>query len=71
VDDARGIAWARDFFTASAPFANGGVYVNFLAEDEGERVRAAYGPNYARLTRIKRAYDPYNLFRVNQNIAPA
>ncbi len=70
-DDARCIAWARDFFKASAPFASGGVYVNFLTADEGDRVRAAYGPNYDRLARVKRAYDPDNLFRVNQNIAPA
>ena len=70
-DDASGIAWARDFFKAAAPFANGGVYVNFLSADEGERVRAAYGPNYDRLARVKRVYDPDNVFRMNQNIAPA
>ena len=70
-DDKRGIGWARDFFSAAAPFANGGVYVNFLGADEGERVRAAYGPNYERLARVKREYDPDNLFRTNQNIEPA
>ena len=70
-DDTRGIGWARDFFKASAPFASGGAYVNFLTADEGDRVRAAYGPNYARLAQVKRTYDPDNLFRTNQNIAPA
>ena len=70
-DDTRCIAWARDFFTATAPFASGGVYVNFLTADEGDRVRAAYGPNYERLIQVKRTYDPDNLFRMNQNIAPA
>ena len=70
-DDERCIRWARDFFNASAPFASGGVYVNFLTADEGDRVRSAYGPNYDRLARVKRNYDPANLFRVNQNISPA
>ena len=70
-DDARCIAWSRDFFKASAPYASGGVYVNFLTADEGDRVGNAYGPNYERLSRVKRQYDPSNLFRVNQNIRPA
>jgi FAD/FMN-containing dehydrogenase len=70
-DDKRCIGWARDFFNASAPFASGGVYVNFLTADEGDRVRSAYGPNYDRLAQVKRKYDPSNLFRMNQNIEPA
>ena len=40
--------------------------------DEGaDRVRATYGKSYGRLAKIKKRYDPANLFRVNQNIAPA
>ena len=70
-EDERCIGWARDFFKASAPFASGGVYVNFLTADEGDRVRSAYGPNYQRLVQAKRKYDPNNLFRMNQNIEPA
>jgi len=70
-EDERCIRWARNFFKASAPFAGDGVYVNFLTADEGERVRSAYGPSYDRLARVKRKYDPANLFRVNQNIIPA
>lgn len=70
-DDQRCIGWAREFFKASAPFASGGVYVNFLTADEGDRVRSAYGPNYDRLAQVKRTYDPDNLFRMNQNIQPA
>lgn len=70
-DDERCTRWARDFFNASAPFASGGVYVNFLTADEGDRVRAAYGPSYPRLAQAKRKYDPDNLFCVNQNIQPA
>ena len=68
-DDAC-IAWARDFYEAAKPHATGGVYVNFLSEDEDERVPSAFGANLVRLTQIKRRYDPDNLFRVNQNIRP-
>jgi len=69
-DDKKCITWAREFFKATAPHATGGVYVNFLTQDEGERTRAAYGANYGRLVQLKRKYDPTNLFRVNQNIKP-
>ena len=71
-DDAKCIAWARQLFDATAPFATGGVYVNFMPEDEGQRVaKGAYGPNYDRLASIKAKYDPKNLFHMNQNIKPA
>ncbi len=70
-DDKRCIGWARDYFKATAPFASGGVYVNFLTADEGDRVHSAYGPNYDRLAQVKKKYDPDNLFRMNQNIKPA
>ena len=70
-DDERCVEWARDFFAASAPYATGSVYVNFLSEDEADRVPAAYGANQERLARIKERYDPDNLFQVNQNIRPA
>jgi FAD/FMN-containing dehydrogenase len=65
------IGWARELFRAAAPFATGGVYVNFLTGEEEDRVRAAYGPNYERLVEIKNRYDPTNLFRMNQNIRPS
>ena len=70
-DDERCIAWARAFFADATPYASGGVYVNFMPQDEGERTSDAYGANYARLAQIKAAYDPDNLFRTNQNIRPA
>ena len=65
------IAWARRFFADTAPYATGGVYVNFMTQDEQARIRDAYGRNYARLVELKRKYDPGNVFRVNQNIPPA
>jgi FAD/FMN-containing dehydrogenase len=63
--------WVRDFWTALEPHHAGSVYVNFLM-DEGEgRIREAYGASkFDRLKALKRRYDPGNVFRLNQNIAP-
>ena len=70
-DDDKCVSWARAVFAAMAPYATGGVYVNFLTEDETARVGAAYGQNHEALMRVKKKYDPQNLFRQNQNIRPA
>jgi FAD/FMN-containing dehydrogenase len=64
------IKWAREFFQASAPYASPGAYVNFMTEEEGDRVSAAYGSNYDRLVQIKKQYDSENVFHLNQNIKP-
>jgi FAD/FMN-containing dehydrogenase len=64
-------AWTRDYHDALHPHSAGGAYVNMMMHDEGpDRVRASYRDNYDRLVEVKRRYDPANLFRVNQNIAP-
>jgi FAD/FMN-containing dehydrogenase len=70
-DEQRSIDWARKLFTETAPHATGGVYVNFMPEDETDRVSSAYGTNYARLAALKAKYDPDNLFRLNQNVRPS
>ena len=69
-DDERVRAWARQVFERAAPHATGGGYVNFLTDDEAERVTATYGVNHPRLQAVKQRYDPDNLFRMNLNIAP-
>jgi hypothetical protein len=65
--------WARDTWSAMRPHSTGGVYVNFLTEDEGDdRTVEAYGQEkYQRLAALKQKYDPTNIFRVNRNIQPA
>jgi FAD/FMN-containing dehydrogenase len=68
--DSACVAWARQLFDATAPFAAGSVYVNFMPGDENDRIEKAYGTNYRRLAEIKGRYDPGNLFRMNQNIRP-
>jgi len=64
------VGWARKFYSATEPFATGGVYVNFISEDE-DRVKGAYGANYERLAKVKSKYDPDNFFSQNQNVRPA
>ena len=70
-EDGRCVAWAREFFAKSQPFASAGAYINFLAEEEAGRIEFAYGATYKRLVEIKTKYDPTNLFRMNQNIKPS
>ncbi|RUV50288.1 FAD-binding oxidoreductase [Mesorhizobium sp. M7A.F.Ca.MR.228.00.0.0] len=62
--------WARSIYEAAKPYAAGTAYVNFMPEDEVDRVEAAYGGNHRRLLEIKQRYDPLNLFRMNQNLRP-
>jgi FAD/FMN-containing dehydrogenase len=69
--DDEHVAWVRAFHDAMTPYTTGDVAMNFLTDDEGrERVRAAYGDNYARLAEVKDEWDPDNLFRGNQNVEP-
>jgi FAD/FMN-containing dehydrogenase len=70
-DDEQNTAWVRDYYDAIAPHSEEGGYVNFMAEDDQDRIRANYRGHYERLQEIKGSYDPGNLFRHNQNIAPA
>jgi len=65
------IAWVRRYYEAVAPHSEEGGYVNFMAGDDQDRVRANYRGNYERLVQIKQAYDPGNLFHLNQNIQPS
>jgi FAD/FMN-containing dehydrogenase len=67
-DNEQNIQWVRDYAAATAPGSEAGGYVNFMSEDDQDRVPANYGANYDRLVEIKRKYDPDNLFHVNQNI---
>jgi FAD/FMN-containing dehydrogenase len=67
-DDDANIAWVRETFAALTPYMADEVYVNYLNDDDGDRVRAAYGPNWDRLVELKRRYDPDNVFHLNQNI---
>ena len=70
-DDARHIAWARTAWQDMRRFSTGGTYINFLTEEEGDdRIAAAFGDNYRALARVKRRWDPDNLFCVNKDVLP-
>lgn len=65
------VSWAKAYWDATHPFGSGGAYVNFMMDDDQDRIRASYRENYDRLASIKAKYDPANFFRVNQNIKPS
>jgi hypothetical protein len=69
--DGANIAWGRDTMAALKPFTVAGQYVNDVVESGEDVVRGIYGNvKYERLRALKRAYDPRNVFRLNQNIRP-
>lgn len=65
--DQVNVDWTRAFFEAVEPFG-AGAYVNYLGEDESDRLQEVYGENYERLLALKKKWDPDNLFRENHNI---
>ena len=66
------VQWARDLAEVLRPHSTSGVYLNYTSDEGDERVRSTYGDAaYARLVALKDEYDPTNLFRINQNIAPS
>ena len=70
-DDDRLREWVRGLYDATRPHSAGTVYVNYMDQDEADRIGQAYdAERYTRLVELKRKYDPENLFRRNQNIAP-
>ncbi|MEU9030352.1 FAD-binding oxidoreductase [Streptomyces sp. NPDC048383] len=69
-DNEANTAWVRDYYAATSPHSQEGGYINFMADDDQDRIRVNYKGNYDRLVEVKRRYDPGNLFHLNQNIAP-
>lgn len=68
-EKADAVRWVHATRDSLQPFAHG-VYVNQLGDTTDQLVRSGYGPNYARLVKIKKKYDPNNVLRLNQNIKP-
>ena len=71
-DNEANTRWVRDYYDAVHPYSGSeGGYINFMADDDAGRVEANFGHSYARLAQVKRAYDPDNVFHLNQNVVPA
>lgn len=66
----RGMAWARETFSALEPYLAPTRYLNYLEHDAVEPAAAAYGANLSRLRELKDKWDPTNFFRQNVNITP-
>jgi len=67
----QNIVWVRHVFETMHSFSSGKINANFsgAGEDNERFVRAAFGDHYQRLATVKQAYDPTNMFRLNQNIS--
>ncbi|MEV6769848.1 FAD-binding oxidoreductase [Nocardia sp. NPDC051030] len=64
--------WVRDFWDALRPHASSGAgYINFLNDDDQQRIQETYGEKYSRLAALKAVWDPDNVFHHNANIRPA
>jgi FAD/FMN-containing dehydrogenase len=70
-DDETNIAWVRETTTAFQPYAIPGMALNFTTEIGSADLENSFGDKLTRLRKLKSTYDPTNLFRLNQNIAPA
>jgi hypothetical protein len=66
----QNVVWVRHVFETMHCFSSGKINPNFsgAGEDNERFVRAAFGDHYQRLANVKHAYDPTNMFRLNQNI---
>jgi FAD/FMN-containing dehydrogenase len=65
------LSWGDASRRALNVFSEGRSYANYPAFEDSSLAGAAYDENYARLSSIKKRYDPDNIFRLNYNIQPS
>jgi FAD/FMN-containing dehydrogenase len=69
-EDEQHIGWNKKLGKDLEQYAAQSAYLNFIGDEGSDRVRRTFGAKYDRLVDLKRSYDPQNMFRYNQNIAP-
>lgn len=70
-DASRCMPWVQETFRLLQPYTGGRIYANYMTTYPGpQSAKNVFGPNFERLFRLKKKYDPNNLFRLNPNIVP-
>jgi FAD/FMN-containing dehydrogenase len=62
--------WVDQSVAAMNQQSKAPTYINYLGSNDPTQIRRSYGDNYLRLARIKRSYDPENIFHRNRNVPP-
>jgi FAD/FMN-containing dehydrogenase len=71
-DTDKNVKWTRATHAALSNHLVERRWLNYLGQDQGfDAVRAAYGPNWERLVKVKGRVDPENLFHRNHTLPPA
>jgi hypothetical protein len=71
--DEANVEWVRDCLVDLRQFSDGSVYLNFpgFLEDNDRTMASTFGAAYERLQAVKDAWDPENVFALNQNVKPS
>jgi FAD binding domain/Berberine and berberine like len=67
----RGLDWIEGLADALRPHVSGFAYQNFIDRSQPDWQNAYYGSNLERLMRVKKRYDPDDVFHFQQSIPPA
>jgi FAD/FMN-containing dehydrogenase len=64
------MSWNHNTTELLKPNSGGRIYANYMSAKGAAATKAVYGSNYARLSQLKKRYDPQNIFHLNQNVQP-